>query len=87
MDTRVVRSNIAFRGKHLARQEMEISFLVGQPEESNLCRTGLVRGRDSSAANADRDQLQLASSLIIYFGLRLKVRKHVNNSSVATFGP
>jgi len=27
------------------------------------------------------------SSFLIYFGLRLKVRKHVNNSSVATFGP
>jgi hypothetical protein len=33
-------------------------FQFGVTEESNLCRTGLVRGRDSSAANADRDRQQ-----------------------------
>jgi hypothetical protein len=33
-------------------------FWFGVTEESNLCRIGLVRGRDSSAADADRDQQQ-----------------------------
>ena len=70
-----VPSEIAFWGKHSARQKMETSFLVWVTWRISVALDWSAEGTRPQPMVTEIN-CNLAPSLIVYFGLRLKVPTH-----------